>query len=228
MTICQWMGGIAAAAMILTTTATTQATVVDTTPAWNGVDSIGLFGEPSAATWGQTFTVANSDNILQSFTLYVDDQNSLEPIDFAAYIMAWDDTNMVAIGPVLYQSAQQTTTLTDNFEEYTFVTGGLTLTQGEQYIAFLSASDFFTGNDSSGFLGNTDGDNYAGGTAYLLDNGSDFSQVTTTAWIPPGSTDLAFTANFTGNAVPEPASAALLALGAGVIGLTATRRRQQR
>lgn len=227
MTIKTWMTSLAVCVMTLTASAVAHATVIDTTPSWDGLSAFGLFGEPNAASVGQTITISDANTILQSFSFRVKDQTNRDPIDFAAYVMAWDDTNKVATGSVLYQSAKQTTSLGDTFETFNFNTGGLNLTQGNQYILLLSASDFFDTLDGSGYIGDTNGDNYAGGTAYFLENGNDFSQVTTSSWIAPGSTDLAFTANFTSAPTPEPASIAMLAMGAVAMGLTTRRRRQQ-
>lgn len=226
MTIRQWISSFAACATLVTATAVTQAnTTIDTASGWNGLDQIGLFGEDAASIWGQTVTVDNADTSLDSFSFWVNDQNSFAPVNFAAYVVAWDDTNQVATGPVLYQSATQTTTQIDAFEMFTFNTGGLNLTQGQQYILLLSAADFFDSQADSAFLGDSNGDNYAGGTAYLLPAaGNNFAAIYSAGWVPPGNTDLVFIANFSGTPTPEPASMALLVMGAGVIGLAVRRR----
>ncbi|HAG80980.1 MAG TPA: PEP-CTERM sorting domain-containing protein [Cyanobacteria bacterium UBA12227] len=181
-------------------------TVIDTTPSWDGTSEITIFGEPDTATYGQTFTVG-SDNILNDFTFFLNDFSDPDAIDFAAYVMAWDGTK--ATGSILYQSGPQSTTGASGMEQFTFNTGGISLTSGQKYVAFLSASNFFDGIDGLGSMGLPFSDVYAGGDFVYYNNGSDFSALTTNGWdcTECGFGDAAFKATFTSaQSVPEPAS----------------------
>ncbi|WP_017653569.1 PEP-CTERM sorting domain-containing protein [Fortiea contorta] len=211
-----------AALMTLGTVSTVQAATIDTTPSWNGSTEISSFGEPDTATYGQTFTVG-TDNIINSFTFYLKNNPG---VDFAGYIAAWDGTK--AQGPILYNSGVRSTGAGGGFQEFAFNTGGIALTSGAQYVAFLSASNFFDGNFATTTLGYLGQDVYPGGGFVFLNNGSDFSQLTTTAWqtfIGDGVDDTAFKASFNAQPVPEPLTilGTMTAAGLGV----AMRRKQK-
>jgi hypothetical protein len=74
-------------------------TVIDTTPTWNGSDGVSAFGEPGAATYGQSFTVTGTETHLDSFSFWLNDFLNPDAVDFAAYVMAWDGTK--ATGSIL-------------------------------------------------------------------------------------------------------------------------------
>jgi hypothetical protein len=220
------------------------ATLIDTTPPnYFGGNLIGKFGEGSSTipgtnqsysyttTYGQTFTVG-SDNILNDFTFWLNDESDPGPVDFAAYVMAWDGTK--ATGGILYDSGKKTTNGGFSREQFTFNTGGTTLNSGQQYVAFLSASNFFDGIDGSAYVEwiNTGIDVYSGGNFVYAGNGSNFSQLTTNSWSNFYPTnDLAFKANLSSASaqpVPEPSSSlGLLAFGGFVAGKILKRKKAQ-
>ncbi|NJL21993.1 MAG: hypothetical protein HC895_16160 [Leptolyngbyaceae cyanobacterium SM1_3_5] len=139
--------------------------------------------------------------------------------------MQWDGTK--AIGDILYQSAAQSKASAAAFEEFVFNTGGINLTAGQQYVAFLSASGFFDGDDGVTGMGYLFQDVYAGGGFVFRNNGSDFSLLTSTPWetfIGGGVDDTAFTASFTPGATPVPTPA----LVPGAIALTASLLRKRK
>jgi hypothetical protein len=206
---------------------TAQASTIDTTPTWNGTQFIDAMGEPNTATYGQTFTVG-SDNVLNDFTFWLDDRDPA-PVDFAGYLMAWDGVK--ATGNILYQSGKRSTAGNAGMEPFTFNTGGTSLTSGQQYVAFLSASNFFDEIDSLANMGSLRSDVYAGGDFVYFNNSSSFSQLTTTNWDCTGGCfgDAAFVANFSSGsvqAVPEPSSSlGLLAFGGFVAGKVLKRKK---
>jgi hypothetical protein len=200
---------------LLTAAATSHATlIVDTTPSQNG--TLWPFGEPSLATYGQTFTVVASHPVLTGFTFFLDDQLDTDVVDFAAYVMAWDGSK--ATGPILFQSGALATTNNGGVggdEAFPIDTGRLTLVPGQQYVAFFSASNYFnsiTGTASVALVGLVDA--YPGGTRVFTNNGTNFAALTTTTWLDPGTVtdDASFVMTF--EVVPEPASMSLLSLGA--------------
>lgn len=175
---------------------------IDTTPSWDGSSFTQPFGEPDTATYGQTFTVG-TDNVLQSFSFWLGGFQD-GSVDFAAYVMGWNGTN--ATGPILYQSAQQTKSSNSSFQEFAFNTGGINLNPGQQYVAFLSASNFFDGNPGTTGMGTIipDGDVYDGGGFVFYNNGSNFNLLTSDSWDSfSDRNDAAFKASFT--PIPTPA-----------------------
>lgn len=101
---------------------------IDTTGAWNHNQVISTFGLPNSSTYGETF-IAPSAESLDSFTFFLK-QTTPAPIQFEAYVYAWNGTN--ATGPILYQSDPQATTARNVVQEFDFTTGGITLTSGDQ------------------------------------------------------------------------------------------------
>lgn len=199
----------------------------DTASAWNGDDAFNYFGEPTpgipgtVATVGQTFTApAATHTVLESFSLFMDDRLSLfspDTVDFAFYVAAWDGAK--AIAPLLYEGSAESTTNnggSGGFEQFTFNTGGVPLVAGAQYVAFVSASNFFDGEGGGARVGTLldARSNYSDGGFWTLNNGNNFNSVFTSAWSDFFSDDfdLAFTAEFS-QPVPEPATLCLLTLG---------------
>jgi len=185
------------------------------------------FGEPDSATYGQTVTVPAIDNQLNSFSFWLSDWQNPDFVDFAAYVMQWDGTK--AAGSVLWQSAPQSTTNNGGaggFELFTFNTGRLELVSGEQYVLFISASEFFdlsTGQAST-YSASVD---YTGGNFVYMNNGSDFSLLTTNSWSDVfyggcHNSDLAFEATF--SSIPAPSAILLGGIGASLV--TWLRRRR--
>jgi hypothetical protein len=209
-----------AAFIALGTIGTAQAaTLIDTTPSWDGNSSISYFGQPNTATYGQTFTVG-SDNVLDSFSFFLN-QASSSALKFAAYVMQWDGSK--ATGPILYQSGPESTTQQNVLQQFTFNTGGTSLVSGNRYVAFVNASNF----PDSGFgsMGTQFTDAYPGGGFVYQNNGSNFSSLTTNNWNSFGPVDVAFKASLSSKKVPEPTSVlSLLAVGAMAAGSTLKRK----
>ena len=201
-------------------------TIIDTTPA-DG--SAGLFGEPNSATYGQVFTVPAVDNRLDNYTFYIDDDVNPDFVDFEAFVMGWDGSK--ATGSILYQSSAISTTNnggSNGFEAFTINTGGLTLNSGQQYVAFFSASNLFDGSIGTSSWSINSSNVYSGGDFVYMNNGNNFSQLTSSNWRIGSGWDLAFKMTFNEgqqNPIPEPAT--MILFGVGLMGLAGVSRRKK-
>ncbi len=202
--------------LALANPSTVAAVTIDTTESWDGSSftapttvSPFLFGEPNIATIEQTFTVGSA-NILDSFSFWLDDVGGPgEVVNFSGFVMAWDGAK--ASGSILFQSGTDTTSEPTGrmMEQFSFTTGGITLAPGQQYVAFLSASNVFDSVADAARNRYPNADVYSGGELVFLANGSDFSKITSFArdrvnFYPSGTftpgLDAAFTASV--SAVP--------------------------
>ncbi len=176
-------------------------------------------GYPNTATYGETFTApTNGDNSLGSFGFYMAGPIVAGDIMMSAYIATWTGSNA---GALLFTSPSVDYSNTGN-AELTFSTGGLTLTPGASYVAFLSISQYYGQSSGESYISQGDA-TIPGGNFVYYNNGGDFSSLFASAWDATGiKPDWAFTASFSGG-VPEPGTLALL--GAGLLALGAIRRK---
>jgi hypothetical protein len=174
-------------ALMLTTTVCFSAgqaaadTTIDTGPP-NG--SFMWFGEPSEATFGQTFIAPTGASTLKSFSFFIDDGQNPDSVQFQAFVMAWDGEK--AKGPILFQSPSLTTTNNgglDGFERFNVtINGGLPLLGGASYVAFISASNLLNGIPGDSVTGMIIPGSYPDGGFVHFDNGADLSLLTTNKW----------------------------------------------
>ncbi len=213
----------------------THATTIDTSSNWIG-GGVSGFGEGATGIFGQTFTVPENDTVLDSFTFWLADfmisPYSSDFVDFSAYVMAWehsdDYTNMHAVGDVLWQSDQQSTTNNNGqgsgWEEFTFQTGGIQLNFGEQYIIFLSSLEFNDGEPGyakMGLVPNVLDQNY-----FVAKQGGSF---TSTGWHSfSDGDDASVIISFSAPApAPTPEPSTIILFGLGILGLAGVSRRKQ-
>ena len=214
---------VGAVCIAFSSTKAGHAATIDTTPSWDGSEGFGYFGDGSTATVGQTFTVG-TDNVLQNFSFRLGGSGGQGTVDFAAYVMQWDGAK--ATGPILYQSGQQSKDAGNlSFQVFSFNTAGIPLTSGYEYVAFLSASNFYSGNLNYTQLGSVSSDPYPGGLLVYNNSGNNFNNVTLNNWqIQYTSTDAVFTASFSDGAAVIPTPALLPGLLG--IGIAALRKRK--
>jgi hypothetical protein len=159
------------------------------------------FGYPNTATYGETFRApVNGDTNLQDFGFYMGHPTTPGNILLRAYIATWTGNRA---GTLLYTSADYDYANTGN-EHLTFTTGGLTLTPGASYVAFLSVSELY-GQSVGGTHASDGAPTIPGGNFVYENNGGNFMALFTHVWdISGAKPDWAFNATFTagsGNAL---------------------------
>jgi len=177
------------------------------------------FGDPATSiqTFGEIFTAPDGIRNLSSFSFYTGNPLQSGDIITGAYIATWTGTHA---GTLLYQSGQYTYDNTGN-EELTFNTGGLSVTPGQQYIMFLSTSQFHGESQGEAYVPAGGTNTYLDGFAYF-NNGNGFGLLFSLPWQGYGlSPDWAVDIEF--NNTPEPPS--LAPFGSGILGTLAVLRR---
>jgi len=107
---------------------------IDTRSAATG--SFGSFGYAATPTYGQTFTVPAGQGVVNSFSFRMETVPATAT--FRGVLMQWDTGTSRAIGPVLYQSGDVTTT-GPTFQDVTFtIPGSAAVTAGQTYVIFAS------------------------------------------------------------------------------------------
>jgi len=167
----------------------------------------GNWGYCYTATFGQTF-VGNGE-ACSGFRFRFSSESCCSYVPFRAVLCRWDSVNRRAIGPVL---AQSDSTYSNYgccwFDKEVTFANRVPLASGESYVVFFTVSPWWNqyGCRNVEFAVRPDSD-YAQGTMYLLSNGSDQSQWTTSSWGNVGY-DLNFTVRTTndcdGNGIPDP------------------------
>lgn len=220
--------GAAALAVTAAASPVIAATTIDTTQPYT--DSWSPFGSQGTSAYGQTFT-AGADNILDSFSLFLTGSTS-NPVDFRAFIYAWDGSK--ATGPQLFASSLQSFlgSFAENPVEFIFNTGGISLTPGSQYVAFLFADKSGPqGSASMPFAGSFGSEQLPGGSFVFFNSDGSFDLLTSGSWDKSGgSDDVWFKASFSAEsvgAVPEPATWIMFLAGFFAVGgaMRASRRR---
>jgi uncharacterized protein YhjY with autotransporter beta-barrel domain len=201
-----------------------QTATIGNVSQWNGIDGTPYFGEGGAsdATYGQTFVAPAGAGTLSSFSFFLDDDPGTGPVNFQAFVTAWDGKK--ASGPLLFQSEALTTT--DNggaggFERINVtISGGLKLMPGTAYVAFFSASNLFDGIPGYATVGTVNGSSYANGGFVFFNSQNNLGALTTQDWDTSFSDliDLAFEmALSSGNSVSPVDAPPILFIDAAAI-----------
>ncbi len=190
---------------------------IDTTG--TDVGNVQQFGFADTATYGQTFTAGAGDTSIANFSMYLRDRfDGSGTLDLRGYIAEWDGNKA---GALLYSSGTQTMNAAATLQEFAFATN-IAVNPGSQYVAFLSVSDLGAQQQST-FRMPLSGDTIPG-LFVFMNNNTNFGDLFTQDWSQGflGEQDVWLKVNF--NAIPEPATWAMMIAGFGFVGAAARRR----
>jgi len=183
-----------------------------TTVSYIGNAIFSSFGDAdtAAATVGQTFRLSaegvGDNNRLDSVTFWINvSADSVGDIEFKFYLYEWDGANSRITGDPLFASGPMST---QSGNAFTVDVGGVELNVDQDYVFFVSASEFFDTSESKGYIDAViyqfdpflcsffgifcDEDPTPDHTLVSNDNGADFSLLSSTAWYENTSFDMAF------------------------------------
>lgn len=202
--------GLAALATFAAMPAAASTTITNV-PAWDGSTDIFYFGAPDTANYGQTFLSPGGN--LNSVTFQLLEGNAG---NFKLVVADWNGNALT--GAPLYESAPLY--FDGSAGAYSF-SPNLATTPGGNYIAFMTVAG--VANPASTVrVGGTFGDTITSGAFRYL-NTSGAAPTVGANWDTYFVQDMAFTAVF--DAVPEPATWAMMIAGFGMVGFAARRRR---
>ncbi len=194
------------------TPAVHAATTISTMDEWDG--SVSPFGTPDTATYGQTITIGEHDQVLQSFSFVL---TALEA-PFTIEVGTWTGSR---VGEVLYQSDPFSFSASSEYTEITAYPS-VTLAGNQQYVLYFTTSGIQGDSTSTNEWAFAPDTAYTGGSFVYLNNGNDRSQLTGAAWNTSLGGDLAFTATLA--PVPEPSAYGMMLLGLSLVGFAARRK----
>jgi len=164
---------------------------IDTTPSWDGVNSVGPWSPNSSYSYGQVIT-PNTDSSLTDFTFYIDPNTSTGPISYQARVYQWDSGFSGPTGSSIYNSGTLSFSGTSGvFSEVTINTGGVSLSASTPYVLFFSTIGETQTASGSTNWGLISSDVYSGGDFVFSNDSSSF----TSPWDTFSGEDLAFKVN---------------------------------
>lgn len=209
-------------ALLLVGATAAQASVIDTTAAWDGDHGAFPFGRPNTATIGQTFNTGEN-NYLEQLSFHLRDDLIGQTVEFQVYLAAWDGDS--ALDGTAQLLGQFITDGSGNYQMFDLTALALSLNTFSDYLFFLTTSYSFVGHgDSEAWVGSVVSDGYAAGDLVFLNNGDQFGDIYNENWSYWYDSDLAF--GMTLSSIQDVSAPATLGLfGLGMIALMARRKR---
>ncbi|WP_334108904.1 FxDxF family PEP-CTERM protein [Methylobacillus sp.] len=189
-----------------------SANTISTMDYWDS--TVSPFGTPDTATYGQTITIGDTAQVLESFSFILSDLR----VAFTVEVGSWTGSR---VDEVIYRSDPFKFAATSDYMEI-MAFPDVTLNADSQYVLYFTTSGIQSDVESMNEWGFTPDEAYAGGTFVYLNNGNDRSQLTSVDWNTDLGGDLAFTATLA--PVPEPSMYGLLLAGLGLLGFAARRK----
>ncbi|MDI9402707.1 MAG: hypothetical protein QM516_02440 [Limnohabitans sp.] len=200
-----WLSSVVLAfsSLLMSNATVARADLGTSTSNWS---SYGNWGYCYTATFGQTF-VGNGE-ACSGFRFRFYNESCCAYVPFRAVLCRWDAQNNRAIGPILAQADSQYSNYGCCWFDKTITFANrVPLVQGENYVVFFSVTPWWNqyGCRNAEFAIRPDSD-YTQGSMYILGNGSDPNQWTTSSWSHVGY-DINFTVYTTndcdGNGIPD-------------------------
>jgi hypothetical protein len=175
------------------------------------IGSVGSWGNGTIPTFGQTFTATSPNNVLNSiqFELY---NASGTPVNYRADVYAWNGTGIT--GPALFDSGDRSLGGAAGFQDVSVSTGGVSLTAGQQYVAFFTTLLSTNSDSNSVSWGIANDSAYAGGT-FAFSGAGTFAGLSS-PWETGFGYDTAFSFNFSPAVVSAPEPTTLVMGGAAL------------
>jgi hypothetical protein len=153
---------------------------------------------------GQTFQITDGNALVStiSFPIF----NNYSSVEFQAGVAVWNGTQ--ATGSALYLSSALSAANSDSWQYFSVTPSGLTLTQNQEYLLFLTPVNSSPPFDAG--VGLVPVSDYPAQQNYQALGQLDPNDLSTPSW-NPNSDDMAFEIDY--QVVPEPGIFALLCLG---------------
>lgn len=189
----------------------------------DGAATVGNWGVQNTATYGQTVT-APMTGTLSAFQFSLNAADA--PINYAAYVYAWDQIAAWATGSALWTSGEQVYNSTSAGTPVGY-TPNAPVVAGSMYVMFFTTSGLQSGASTSIISWNISdsASSYTGGNFVFMNNTDNFGLLNTQQWNDTWNGDLKFSATFTDGTVPEPSTVGLFVAGLTLLAGFARRRR---
>jgi len=189
--------GAVALAGVPTANADTEAATIDTWSSWETTDgTIGGFGHPDTATYGQVITIPAGMEKVRWFTYYMQAGPTSGTLTFRGAVYGWDGTKATEKVAMTKKKILELTAGDPEFYPVKIKVRNATVDAGAQYVLFATISKDYEETDPDVWtqwpLHSTD--ELPGGNTVWINDTGDESQWTTVPWSQIPTADMAFKA----------------------------------